>query len=101
MIETSLHALLVDGVRKTLFYGFAIFILLMLIPVTREMILKFVGIVGGESSIRLFNTVIFVVKGIYRSHLTVLWHLSKKRTDVFLSPEEKDIGGINKDRKGS
>ena len=48
MNEWPLGEMLVDGIRKSLFYGLAIFLILMLIPATREMFMKFVGVVGAR-----------------------------------------------------
>lgn len=98
MNEWSLGEMLVDGIRKSLFYGLAIFLILMLIPATREMFMKFVGVVGGETGTRVFNTVIYLIKGIYKAHVTLIWHLFNGRKQVFLSPDESQIGGAAKEK---
>ena len=98
MESLPLHIHIVDLIRKGLFYGIGAFVILLIIPATREMFLKFVGEVGGETAARVFNTVIYMFKEIFRAHLTVLWHLLKSRKQVFLSPDEENIGGANKEK---
>ena len=98
MNEIPLAPLILDNLRRLAFYGFALFILLILIPATREMLFKALGVVGGETFVRFLNVMIYACKLIYRAHAVVLWHLFKSRKDAFLSPEDYEVGGKAKEK---
>lgn len=98
MNELALAPLLIDNIRRLAFYGFALFVLLMLIPPTREMLFKAVGVVGGETFVRFFNVLVYAFKRIFRAHTVVFWHLFRSRKEAFLSPEDYEVGGKAKEK---
>lgn len=86
-------------VLQWVFYASILIATLFLIAPTRKMMGKLFEMGLGRAFLTFFNGLVFLVKTIITSHVAIIWHLTHSRKNIFLVPEDEDIGGLFGKRK--